>query len=117
MVTIMTDINRVGKPTILFEENVSAFNKLVAEGKNPDLTNKNLSDLDLRAFNLKTANLSGSYLRGTNLKGVDLSEANLDKASIKNALISGCLFPRGLSACEIQLSHTLGTRMRQNHEK
>jgi uncharacterized protein YjbI with pentapeptide repeats len=107
-------INRSGKPEILFEENVDKFNKLVAEGKCPDLSNKNLSDLDLRAFNLKTANLRGAYLRGANIKGLDLSEANLDGASIKNAQISGCLFPRGLPACEIQLSQTLGTRMRQS---
>jgi uncharacterized protein YjbI with pentapeptide repeats len=108
------DINRIGKPEILFEENVAKFNKLVADGKCPDLTNKNLSDLDLRAFILKDADLRGSYLRGANLKGLDLSGAKLDGASIKNAQISGCLFPRGLAACEIQLSHTLGTRMRHS---
>ncbi|MDR2350227.1 MAG: pentapeptide repeat-containing protein [Deltaproteobacteria bacterium] len=113
----MSTINRSGKPEILFEENAEKYNSLVKAGKPPDLTNKNLSDLDLRAFDLKTANLKGAYLRGANLKGVDLSEANLDGVSIKNALISGCLFPRGLSACEIQLSNTLGTRMRQNDAK
>jgi uncharacterized protein YjbI with pentapeptide repeats len=112
----MMEIKRSGKPEILFEENAAKFNKLVAEGKTPDLSNKNLSDLDLQAFNLKYANLSGCYLRGTNLKGVDLSEANLEGASIKNAMISGCLFPRGLSACEIQLSHTHGVRMRQSNK-
>ncbi|MDR2460529.1 MAG: pentapeptide repeat-containing protein [Deltaproteobacteria bacterium] len=108
-----TTIKRSGKPEILFEENAAKFNKLVEEGKAPDLSNKNLSDLDLQAFNLKHANLSGAYLRGANLKGLDLSEANLNGASIKNAQISGCLFPRGLGACEIQLSHSLGTRLRQ----
>jgi uncharacterized protein YjbI with pentapeptide repeats len=110
----MSEINRSGKPEILFEENAPKFNKLVEEGKCPDIAGKNLSDLDLRAFNLKKANLTGSYLRGANLKGLDLSEAKLDGASIKNAQISGCLFPRGLSACEIQLSQTFGTRMRQS---
>ncbi|MDR2354289.1 MAG: pentapeptide repeat-containing protein [Deltaproteobacteria bacterium] len=108
----MSDIKRTTKPELLFEENAEKFNALVAQGKTPDLSNQNLSDLDLHAFNLKHANLSGSYLRGANLKGVDLSEANLDGASIKNALISGCLFPKTLSACEIQLSQSLGTRMR-----
>jgi uncharacterized protein YjbI with pentapeptide repeats len=113
----MSDINRTGKPDIVFEENLNSFNKLAQEGKTPDLSNKNLSDLDLHLLNLKHANLAGSYLRGANLKGVDLSEANLDGASIKNAQISGCLFPRGLCACEIQLSHSLGTRMRQSRDK
>ncbi|MDR1165591.1 MAG: pentapeptide repeat-containing protein [Deltaproteobacteria bacterium] len=109
----MDAINRRAKPEILFEENKDEFNKLVADGKTPDLSHQNLSDLDLRSFNLKNANLSGSYLRGANLKGLDLSEANLDGASLKNAQISGCLFPRGLNSCEIQLSHSLGVRVRQ----
>ncbi|MDR1036647.1 MAG: pentapeptide repeat-containing protein [Deltaproteobacteria bacterium] len=112
----MTAINRSQKPDILFEENVGSYNKMVQDGKAPDLRNRNLSDLDLTHFNLKEADLSGCYLRGTNLKGLDLSEANLDGASIKNALISGTLFPRGLAPCEIQLSHTLGTRMRQSRK-
>ncbi|MDR2613387.1 MAG: pentapeptide repeat-containing protein [Deltaproteobacteria bacterium] len=110
----MGDINRSAKPNILFEENAEKFNKLVKEGNTPELRNKNLSDLDLTAFNLRDADLSGCYMRGANLKGLDLSGANLDGASIKHALISGTLFPRGLSSCEIQLSHTHGTRMRQN---
>jgi uncharacterized protein YjbI with pentapeptide repeats len=109
----MADINRSPKPQILFEENAAAFNKLVAEGKTPDLSNQNLSDLDLRAFHLTHANLSGAYMRGANLKGLDLSGANLNGASIKAAFISGCLFPKGLQACEIQMSYEHGTRMRQ----
>jgi uncharacterized protein YjbI with pentapeptide repeats len=109
----MTDIKRSHKPEVLFEENAEKYNALVEKGQPPELRYRNLSDLDLTGFNLKRADLSGCYLRGANLKGLDLSEANLDGASIKNALISGTLFPRGLSACEIQLSHTLGTRMRQ----
>ncbi|MDR2198755.1 MAG: pentapeptide repeat-containing protein [Deltaproteobacteria bacterium] len=110
----MAEMNRTPKPQILFEENAATFNKLVTEGKTPDLSNQNLSDLDLRAFNLTYANLSGTYLRGANLKGLDLSGANLNGASIKNASISGCLFPKGLPAAEIQMSYELGTRMRQS---
>jgi uncharacterized protein YjbI with pentapeptide repeats len=109
----MAEINRNPKPQILFEENAAAFNQLVAQGKIPDLSNQNLSDLDLRNFNLTHANLSGAYMRGTNLKGLDLSGANLNGASIKNASISGCLFPKGLHAQEIQMSYEHGTRMRQ----
>jgi uncharacterized protein YjbI with pentapeptide repeats len=99
----------------MFEENAGEFNKLVAQGKAPNLTCQNLSDLDLRAFNLATADLRGCYLRGANLSGLDLSGANLDGASIKNAQISGCLFPKNLPACEIQLSLNHGTRIRQTH--
>jgi uncharacterized protein YjbI with pentapeptide repeats len=109
----MSEINRHPKPEILFEENAARFNQLVAQGKTPDLTGQNLSDLDLRAFNLTNANLTNAYLRGANLKGLDLSGANLDGASIRNASISGTFFPKGLCACEIELSLEKGTRMRQ----
>ncbi|MDR2405014.1 MAG: pentapeptide repeat-containing protein [Deltaproteobacteria bacterium] len=109
----MPEVKRSPKPQLLFEENVDKFNELVAAGKIPDLSNQNLSDLDLRNFHLTHANLSGAYLRGANLKGLDLSGANLNGASIKNASISGCLFPKGLQACEIQMSYEHGTRMRQ----
>jgi uncharacterized protein YjbI with pentapeptide repeats len=108
------EIKRNPKPKILFEENAEEFNSLVKAGKAPDLSNQNMSDLDLRQFNLTNANLTGTYLRGANLGGLDLSGANLDGASIKNAQISGCFFPRGLSASEIQLSQEFGTRMRQS---
>ncbi|MDR2353060.1 MAG: pentapeptide repeat-containing protein [Deltaproteobacteria bacterium] len=109
----MTEINRTPKPQLLFEENVAKFNELVAAGKTPDLSNQNLCDLDLRNFHLTHVNLSGAYMRGANLKGLDLSGANLNGASIKNASISGCLFPKGLPAQEIQMSYEHGTRMRQ----
>ncbi|MDR0355267.1 MAG: pentapeptide repeat-containing protein [Deltaproteobacteria bacterium] len=108
-----TEVKRTPKPSIMYEENASQFNKLTAEGKQPDLTNANLSDLDLRPFNLKEANLSGCYLRGANLAGLDLSGACLHGASIKNARISGCLFPASISAEEISLSLDHGTRIRQ----
>jgi uncharacterized protein YjbI with pentapeptide repeats len=110
----MAEIKRTPKPTFMFEENAPEFNKLVAQGKAPNLTCQNLSDLDLRAFNLSTADLRGCYLRGANLCGLDLAEANLDGASIKNAQISGCLFPKSIPATEIQLSLQHGTRLRQN---
>jgi uncharacterized protein YjbI with pentapeptide repeats len=110
----IAEIKRTPKPTIMFEENATEYNKLVLEGKAPNLTCQNLSDLDLRAFNLATADLRGCYMRGANLCGLDLSEANLDGASIKNAQISGCLFPKNISACEIQLSLQYGTRLRQS---
>ncbi|MDR2142186.1 MAG: pentapeptide repeat-containing protein [Deltaproteobacteria bacterium] len=108
------EVKRNPKPRLLLEESAEEFNKLANMDQAPDLANQNLSDLDLRKFNLKKANMTGCYLRGANLGGVDLSQANLDGASIKNAQISGCFFPRGLSANEIQLSQERGTRMRQS---
>ncbi|MDR1608872.1 MAG: pentapeptide repeat-containing protein [Deltaproteobacteria bacterium] len=110
----MLEIKRSIKPRIMLEESGETYNNLVSKDRAPDLTYQNLSDLDLRLFNLKNANLTGCYLRGANLGGVDLSEATLDGASIKNAYISGCFFPRGLAAVEIQLSVERGMRMRQS---
>ena len=109
----MPEIKRMLKPKIMLEENASNYNQLVADGQAPDLRQQNLSDLDLRLFNLANADLSGCYLRGANLSGQDLSGANLNGASIKNASISGVLFPTELSPDEINLSHQLGTRIRQ----
>ncbi|MDR1545777.1 MAG: pentapeptide repeat-containing protein [Deltaproteobacteria bacterium] len=111
------EIKRQCKPKLLLDENAEEYNRLASAGQAPDLRNQNLSDLDLRLFDLTAADLSGCYLRGANLAGLDLSKANLDGASIKNAQISGSLFPRSLPACEIQLSHQHGTRMRQSDGK
>ena len=108
----MGDIKRQPKPKMMFEENRDSFNKLVREGKTPDLRGQNLSDLDLTGFDLKNADLSGAYLRAANLSGQDLSQAKLEGASLKQAKISGCLFPDDLSAEEIRLSVDMGTRMR-----
>jgi uncharacterized protein YjbI with pentapeptide repeats len=108
----MTDIKRLSKPQILYEENRDKFNALAAEGKIPDIRNQNLSNLDLRGFNLSHADLTGTYMRGVNLAGQDLSNAILTGASIHEANISGCFFPKDIPAEEIRLSMEQGTRIR-----
>lgn len=108
----MSEIKRIAKPEILFEENRDAFNKLVNAGKTPSFQDQNLADLDLRGFILRDADLSGAYLRGANLSGQDLSNAKMHGASLKSAKISGCLFPAAISAEEIRLSMDTGTRLR-----
>ena len=106
-------INRCPKLTELLDENIDIFNKLVENNEEvPDLRNKNLSGLDLSNAMLKGLDLSGSYLRNANLRGVDLTGCNLQGASIRNARINGTLFPEDLSAEEIIMSVTYGTRMR-----
>jgi uncharacterized protein YjbI with pentapeptide repeats len=109
----MNDIKRQPKPKILYEENRDKFNASVAEGKISSLHNQNLSDLDLRGFELTNIDLSGAYMRGANLSGQDLSKSELSGASIRNANVSGCLFPKNISAEEIRLSLEFGTRIRQ----
>ncbi|MBF0530741.1 MAG: pentapeptide repeat-containing protein [Deltaproteobacteria bacterium] len=106
------EISRRPKPSILFEENIEQFNRLVAEGKPPDLRTTNLAGLDLRKAHLRGLNLSGSYMRGTNLAGLDLTDCNLSGASLRGAHISGTLFPIGICAEEIRLSVEYGTRIR-----
>jgi uncharacterized protein YjbI with pentapeptide repeats len=97
--------------TLLRDEKVDEFNAQVA-GKPADLENADLRGVDLRQANLAQANLRGAYLRDADLRGVDLSDADLSGASVHEARISGCLFPMSISAEEITMSMTLGTRMR-----
>jgi len=83
-----------------------------AEGERPDLQNAELRFADLRGAPLEKADLRGAYLRRSDLRGLDLIDADLDGASIHDARIGGTRFPRDLSANEILLSLTHGTRMR-----
>ncbi|MGI9659788.1 MAG: pentapeptide repeat-containing protein [Gaiellaceae bacterium] len=97
---------------LLREAEVAAFNQRRAAGESCDLRGCDLRTLDLRELNAKDLDLRDCYLRLADLRGVDLSEANLEGASINAARISGVLFPPELSAEEIVLSLTHGTRMR-----
>jgi len=96
---------------LIREENWDEFNSL-AKAHPPEIVNANLRMVDLRLANLSRANMRGAYLRSADLRGLDLSGADLDGASIQDARISGVLFPANLSAQEINLSVSLGTRMR-----
>lgn len=96
---------------LLLAEDNDAFN-LKALHEPPNLENADLRMLDLRRIDLHRANLRGAYLRNADLRGLDLSLAHLDGASLHEARVAGCLFPGNLSAQEISLSVTLGTRMR-----
>lgn len=101
------------KPAIelIHEGRYPEFNKLAAKGS-VDLENADLRMADLRAADLRTANLRGAYLRNADLRGVDLSEAELEGASLNSARVSGCYFPRSVSADEVRLSVEHGTRIR-----
>ena len=56
--------------------------------------------------------LSDAYFRGADLRGIDFRQTNLEGASMAEAKISGCYFPKELSAEEIRMSVELGTRLR-----
>ncbi len=97
---------------LLRDGDIQEFNAARKKGEAINLSGMDLRGLDLRGIDAKGLDLSNCYLRQADLRGIDLSEANLHGASIHAAKISGCLFPRQLSADEIRLSLEHGTRMR-----
>ena len=97
---------------LLREGAVNEFNARRAEGASCDLRGADFRSIDLRHLDARGLDLRDCYFRQADLRGVDLSQANLEGASIDAAKISGAYFPRQLSAEEIALSLTHGTRMR-----
>ncbi|MGD9579902.1 MAG: pentapeptide repeat-containing protein [Vampirovibrionia bacterium] len=98
---------------LLLDGKIKEFNKLVEDNNGDvDLSGLRLRSIDLKQICYKTINLEGTYLRASDLRGLDLSKANLKYASIKDAKIAGVLFPSNISAEEIMLSVTHGTRLR-----
>lgn len=97
---------------LLRQGRIADFNRQRAAGQTPELRDCDLRGTDLRELDAAGLDLSGCYLRQTDLRGVDFSQTRLDGASLFGAKISGTLFPRELSAEEINLSLTHGTRMR-----
>jgi len=97
---------------LLRNEQVKAFNEKRSSLDTLEFIDCDFRGLDLRGLNAKGINFSGSYFRGADLRGIDFSHANLRGASLASAQVSGCLFPVELSAPEIELSITKGTRMR-----
>jgi len=97
---------------LLREGAVEEFNTRRAAGETCDLSGCDFRTLDLRKLDANGLDLRDAYFRQTDLRGVDLSGANLEGASINAAKISGAYFPPELSAEELMLSLTHGTRMR-----
>ena len=97
---------------LLRQGKIEEFNAQRAAGQSFDLRGADLRGTDLRELNATGLDMSGCYLRQADLRGIDFSETRLDGASLFSAKISGALFPKALSAEEINLSLTHGTRMR-----
>lgn len=98
---------------MLRHDNVSGFNQARAAGQQCDLRRCDFRGLDLRGIELRNTDLTDAYFRGADLRGIDFRGCTLDGASLADAKISGCYFPIELSADEITLSVTQGTRLRQ----
>ena len=97
---------------LLREGAIEEFNARRAAGEKCNLVGCDLRTIDLRKLDAKGLDLRGCYFRQADLRGIDFSEANLEGASINAAKISGAFFPKQLSAEELTLSLTHGTRMR-----
>lgn len=97
---------------ILRDEKISEFNKRKTQGETFDLTYCDFRGTDLRGIDADGIDFGSSYFRQADLRGIDLSNSNLLGASMHAAKISGCYFPKEISANEINLSLNHGTRIR-----
>lgn len=97
---------------LLFNEKIDEFNRHHEEAKSATLHGGVYRNLDLRNMNADGLDFSDGYFRGADLRGIDFRNTNLEGASMIEAKISGCYFPKELSAEEIRLSVMAGTRLR-----
>jgi uncharacterized protein YjbI with pentapeptide repeats len=99
---------------LLRNDDVAGFNKARSEGLPCNLEGCDLRGIDLRNLIISGMSLKDAYFRASDLRGIDFRGCNLEGASLANAKISGCYFPAELSPEEIQLSVSLGTRLRHS---
>lgn len=102
---------------LLRNDDVTGFNEARNSGQECHLSGCDLRGLDLRNLVIAGMDLENTYFRGSDLRGIDFRGCNLNGASLADAKISGCFFPDALSPDEIQLSVTMGTRLRHNYNK
>ncbi len=101
---------------LLRSDDVAGFNEKRKAHKLPiRLTGLDFRGLDLRGINADGVDFSNAYFHQADLRGIDFSKSKLEGASINKASISGCYFPKQLTAEEIRLSHSCGTRMRYSN--
>ena len=97
---------------LLQEEQVEEFNRRRAAGEDFDTRGLDLRALDLRNLDTTGLDFTDCYLKNANLAGLDLREVPMEGASLFEARISGAFFPYELTAAEIRMSRTFGTRLR-----
>lgn len=100
---------------LLVDEKIEDFNRQKASFLTSGSIN--LQGTDLRSLNLRGLDAAGldlrdAYLRSCDLRGIDFREALLEGASMNRAKVSGCYFASNVSAQEIVMSLTAGTRIR-----
>lgn len=92
--------------------NLAGFESAVAKRDAVDFSDADLRSTDLRKANLEKVILRGAYLKDADLRGVDLRKHDLEGCSLHGAKVGGAYFPDTLTPAEIQMSVTLGTRVR-----
>jgi uncharacterized protein YjbI with pentapeptide repeats len=99
---------------LLRSERVTEFNQRKARGEIKDgvLRGGDFRGLDLRELDASGLDLRDAYFRGADLRGIDFRTTQLEGASFCQAHISGCFFPREITADELRLSFDLGIRVR-----
>lgn len=97
---------------LLYNEQIDEFNRRHEEAKSATLRGGVYRNLDLRNINADGLDFGDAYFRGADLRGIDFRNTNLEGASMIEAKISGCYFPKELSAEEIRLSVMAGIRLR-----
>lgn len=98
---------------LLVNEDVQGFNNLCRNYESIDFRGGDFRGLNLRGLNAQGIDFRDAYLRSCDLRGIDFREALLEGASLNKAQISGCYFAKHLSAEEILMSITAGTRLRR----
>ena len=91
---------------------IAEFNQRKANGDSCDLVATDLSRLDLRGLDASGLDMRDCYFRMSDLRGVDFRETLLEGSSFAQAHVSGCYFPKGLPAAELDLALEHGTRIR-----
>lgn len=97
---------------LLLQEKIDEFNTRRAAGETCDCSGVLFRGLDLRGMQVTGISFKDAYFRGADVRGVDFRQCNLEGVSMAEAKVSGCYFPKQLSAAEIRLSVERGTRMR-----
>jgi len=97
---------------LLQEDCIEQANTLLAGITGFSLAGANLRSANLQGLHADGIDFSNAYLRSANLKGLDLRSCTLEGASLHGAKIAGTYFPDSLTAEEILLSVTHGTRLR-----
>ena len=97
---------------LLRQEKVDEFNNQRETSDLSHLKGCDYRGLDLRKLNADGLDLTDAYFRNSDLRGIDFRNAILEGVSICDAKISGCYFPKSLSAAELRMSLEFGTRLR-----